>query len=63
MLVDEIMQNPDDIIISDECKHIYQKSITLKDKNYLYRLFVNVCKKPAIIITGYRTSKIEKYEN
>jgi len=29
----------------------------------LYRIFVNVCKTPALIITGYRTSKIEKYEN
>jgi len=30
---------------------------------YLYRVFVNICKKSALIITVYKTSKIEKYEN
>jgi len=29
--------------------------------NYLYRVFVNELKKPSVIITVYKTSKIDKY--
>jgi len=62
-LVDEVMNTPDSIITEGNCKQIFQKVIEVNDKCYLYRIFVNVCKTPALIITGYRTSKIEKYEN
>jgi len=62
-LFDEVMNTPDTIITEDTCKQIFQKVIKVNGKNYLYRIFVNVCKTPALIITGYRTSKIEKYEN
>jgi hypothetical protein len=63
ILVDEIMVRPDRIVIVDECKHIYQSVQTDNERKYLYRIFVNICKKPNVIITGYKTSKIEKYEN
>jgi hypothetical protein len=63
-MIDEVMNIPDTIITTeDPCKQIFQKAISINSKNYLYRLFVNVCKKPALLITGYRTSKFEKYEN
>lgn len=62
-LVDEVMNTPDIIIAEEPCKQIFQKIIKVNGKNYLYRIFVNVCKTPALIITGYRTSKIEKYED
>lgn len=58
-----ILENPDKIIVEQMCKHTYQKMIIDNDKQYLYRIFANVCKEPMLIITGYRTSKIEKYEN
>ena len=31
------------------------------EKPYLLRVFVNTCKEPWLIITVYKTSKIEKY--
>jgi hypothetical protein len=63
-LIDEIMNIPDLIITAEgTCKQVFQKVIIVDSKSYLYRLFVNVCKTPALIITGYRTSKIKKYEN
>ena len=40
---------------------IYQGLINENDKNYLVRIFVNETKTPALIITGYKTSKIQKY--
>ena len=63
IVVTDILENPDRIIKQETCKHIYQKGIVENDKKYLYRIFVNVCKEPPLIITGYKTSKIEKYEN
>jgi len=63
VVVEKVMNTPDTIITEEPCKHIFQKGIEVNGKCYLYRIFVNVCKTPALIITGYRTSKIEKYEN
>lgn len=31
------------------------------DKFYLYRVYLNICKIPPLVITAYKTSKIEKY--
>jgi hypothetical protein len=57
------MNYPDRIVEVELCKHTYQKIIVENNKKYLYRVFVNVCKCPPLIITGYKTSKIGKYEN
>lgn len=62
-LVFEVLKNPDNIIEKESCKYIFQKIITEGGKKYLYRIFVNVCKEPLLVITAYKTSKIEKYEN
>ncbi|MBE0573778.1 DUF4258 domain-containing protein [Candidatus Dojkabacteria bacterium] len=58
-----ILTNPDSILQDDPCKHIYQRVFTENNKKFLYRIFVNICKDPNVIITGYKTSKTEKYEN
>ena len=62
-VVHGIINNPEQIIKDGPCKIIYQRAMTENNKKYLYRIFVNICKTPAIVITGYKTSKIEKYEN
>ena len=62
-LLDVIINNPDNIIVDEKCTHIFQKIIFVGSKEYLYRIFVNICKEPMLIITGYRTSKIGKYGN
>ncbi|WP_069133532.1 DUF4258 domain-containing protein [Rhodohalobacter halophilus] len=58
-----VIENPDRILSEDSCKHIYQKKIMADQSLFLYRVFMNVCKKPKLVITAYRTSKIEKYEH
>ncbi len=60
-IVKSVITKPDKIITDNQCKHIYQKVLKTGNKNYLYRIFVNVCDKPPLIITGYRTSKLKKY--
>lgn len=58
----EVINYPDNVI-NEPCKKIFQKKISKNNSLYLYRVFVNTCKDPELIITVYKTSKIEKYEN
>jgi len=61
--VRSIINNPDNIIDESECNRIYQKRINENQKIFLIRIFLNICKTPGVIITAYKTSKIEKYEH
>ncbi|RYE20057.1 MAG: DUF4258 domain-containing protein [Sphingobacteriaceae bacterium] len=58
--VERIMENTDQIL-KQENKLIYQSLIRGDDKDYLIRIFVNHLVDPAVIITAYKTSKINKY--
>lgn len=51
----------DQKVIQDSMTTIYSKLIIESGNTYLYRVFVNVLKEPNLIITAYKTSKIEKY--
>ncbi len=62
-LVFLVLSEPDRIIQQDECLNVYQKVIEQDKKQYLYRVFINICKTPPLVVTAYRTSKIDKYEN
>jgi len=62
-IIDEVIDRPDKILKHDNCLKVFQSVIEEKENKYLYRVFVNICKKPELIITAYKTSKIEKYEN
>jgi hypothetical protein len=62
-MVLEILEQPDQTIPEDEGKLIHQsiKYFREEDKDFLVRVFVNIVKQPNLVITVYRTSKIEKY--
>jgi hypothetical protein len=60
-LVLSIVLQPDTMVDQDDTTRIYSKLVDEGSKNYLYRVFVNYLKDPLIIITAYKTSKIEKY--
>jgi hypothetical protein len=57
------LEFPDAIIPDDPEITVYQKVGSERNKSYLYRVFVNIQKRPKVIVTVYKTSKIEKYEN
>ncbi len=42
-------------------RELFQSVISESGKNYLVRIFVDVNRVPARVVTGYQTSKIEKY--
>jgi hypothetical protein len=56
-----VVAQPDSVLIQDESTTIYSKLVEENTKTYLYRVFVNTFKNPFLIITAYKTSKIEKY--
>lgn len=61
-LISQILHAPMQITKEDECTMVYQSIISAEnEKKYLYRIFVNICKQPNLVITVYRTSKIDKY--
>jgi len=62
-LINETLEHPDKIIIDDTGLSVYQKLDMINQKPYLYRVFVNTKKNPPLIVTVYRTSKTEKYED
>jgi hypothetical protein len=40
---------------------VLQSQIEMSGRNYLVRVFVDIDRNPAEVVTAYRTSKIEKY--
>ena len=61
--VKSVVEQPDSIIIQDFDTKVYSKLMTENSKSYLYRVFMNELKKPALVITVYKTSKTDKYAN
>ncbi|MBC7652065.1 MAG: DUF4258 domain-containing protein [Deinococcales bacterium] len=55
-----IIENPTEITV-EEGVTAYQNIILENNKTYLIRVFVNESKTPPLIITAYKTSKIQKY--
>ena len=42
-------------------RSVYQSRMIMGDRAYLLRVFVDIDRQPPVIVTVYRTSKIEKY--
>jgi len=55
-----VLESPDQII-EEEGKKIFQSVFLENNKPYLIRIFVNIQKIPNLVITVYKTSKIDKY--
>jgi hypothetical protein len=58
--VETIIENPLQIILEVD-KKIFHGIIEEDNTKYLIRIFVNRLKQPNLIITVYKTSKIDKY--
>ena len=56
-----VINNIENLIIEEEMV-IHQSIINFEGEGeYLVRVFVNTIKQPPLVITVYRTSKLEKY--
>ena len=61
--VSEVISNPDTKTNIDADLVVYQKQMEEGDRNYLFRVFVNTNKTPPLVVTAYKTTKIDKYED
>jgi hypothetical protein len=61
--VDDVLNHPEKQFTDETGLKVYHKTVQENDKYYLYRVFVNHDKKPPLVVTVYKTSKIEKYED
>ena len=61
--VKKVMTSPEQKVNVREGRYVYQSRLTFGEppRLYLVRVFVDVDREPKEIVTGYRTSKIEKY--
>ncbi len=58
--VNEALSSPDNTVMEAGLT-VYQKIIIENNKLYLLRIFVNEHKQPPLVVTAYKTSKIDKY--
>jgi len=58
-----VLNAPDNVIKNSKGVDVYQKLVIENEISYLYRVFVNATKEPKMVITAYKTSKVNKYEN
>ena len=62
-MVFAIVEDPQQTVPQGPDKVVYQslQHFEEEDKEYLVRVFVNIIKIPNLVITVYRTSRIDKY--
>ena len=60
--LDEVLQQPEQIVAQYGWEKVYQSRLDFGEgKIFLVRVIVDDTVSPAIVVTVYRTSKIEKY--
>lgn len=59
-VVESTIESPASVLLEDD-KKIYQAISNINGQNYLIRVFVNILEQPNVVITVYKTSKINKY--
>ncbi|MDK9700132.1 MAG: DUF4258 domain-containing protein [bacterium] len=57
----EAVSSPDEIQQVDIKRKIYQKMVLLSGTAYLLRVIIDWIENEMVVVTVYRTSKIEKY--
>jgi hypothetical protein len=60
-LVEEVLERPQQVIPERAGKRAYQSKQSIGGKMFLVRVIVDDTVDPAVVVTVYRTTKIEKY--
>lgn len=61
-LVEAILEKPDQVMPERGNLKAYQSKRQIDGKMFLVRVIVDDSARPGVVVTAYRTSKIEKYE-
>ena len=59
--VEEVLQQPQQIVPERPPKKSYQSKVDFGGKTFLLRVIVDDTIEPAMVVTVYRTTKINKY--
>ncbi|HEX3246927.1 MAG TPA: DUF4258 domain-containing protein [Chloroflexota bacterium] len=59
--VHTVLANPEQRIVVRAGRDVFQSRMKLPGRAVLIRVFVDIDRHPAEVVTAYRTSKIEKY--
>jgi hypothetical protein len=60
-IVHQVLNRPEQRISVHRGRDVLQSRFEMTAKQYLVRVFVDVDRNPAEVVTVYRTSKIDKY--
>ena len=60
-MVLKVVENPAQKYNQEIDETVCQSKVNFDKKKYLLRVFVNFTEKPPVVISVYRTSKIQKY--
>jgi len=60
-LVESVLRQPEQRILVRAGRTVVQSRVVIDGRAYLLRVFVDVDREPAEVVTAYRTSKIDKY--
>jgi hypothetical protein len=60
-VLQEVLDHPQQIVPEREGRRAYQSVVDLGGKMYMVRAIVDDRSDPAVVITVYRTTKIDKY--
>ena len=62
-IIEMVVLNPDKVSDDKNGIRIFQRLVNEQNKTYLYRVFVNITKAPPMVVTAYKTSKTDMYED
>ncbi len=60
-LLEAVLEKPDQIVRERGVAKAYQSKCEIGGKMFLLRVIVDDSVDPAVVVTAYRTTKIEKY--
>ena len=60
-VVKQVLLKPEQRIVLRKDREVFQSRLRVEGSHYLYRVIVDVDRKPMEVVTVYRTSRIEKY--
>ncbi|PYV21778.1 MAG: hypothetical protein DMG24_18635 [Acidobacteria bacterium] len=60
-LLETVLEKPDQVVPERGVAKAYQSKCEIRGKMFLLRVIVDDSVAPAVVVTAYRTTKIEKY--
>jgi uncharacterized protein DUF4258 len=60
-LVEAALEKPDQVVAGRGVLKVYQSKCDIGGKMFLLRVIVDDALDPAVVVTAYRTTKLEKY--